>query len=47
MKVVREDAIPNVDIPTQVPEVQDDLKPEVGAPEVNAARPPDLLGIKH
>ena len=33
MKVASEDAIPDVDFPTQVPEVRDDLKPEVGAPE--------------
>ena len=47
MKVVSEDAIPDVEIPLQVLEVQDDLKPEVGAPEVDAARPPDLPGIEH
>ena len=45
--VVSEDALPDVDIPAQAPEVQDDLKPEVGAPEVDAARLQRLPGIKH
>ena len=45
--VVGEDALPDVEIPAQAPEVQDDLKPEVGASEVDAARLQRLPGIKH
>ena len=45
--VLSEDALPDVEIPAQVPEVQDDLKPEVGASEVDAARSPRLPGIKY
>ena len=44
---LREDAIPDVHIPAHVPEVQDDLKPQVGAPEVDAARPTNLPGVEH
>ena len=30
-----------------MPVVQDDLRLEVGSPDVDAARPPDPLGIRH
>ena len=42
-----EDANLDVEIPTGVPEVQHDFRPEVGPPDMDAARPPDRPGIKH
>ena len=42
-----EDANPDVEIPARVLEVQDDLRLEVGVPDVDAAQPPDPLGIRY
>ena len=42
-----EDANPHVEIPADVPEVQDQLGPELGAPDMDAARPPDPPKIKY
>ena len=44
---MREDANPCVEFPSRVPTVQDDLWLEVCAPDVDATRPPDPLGIRH
>ena len=44
---MKEDANPYVEIPARVHEVHDDFRLEVGAPQVDVARPPDPLGIKH
>ena len=42
-----EDANLDVEMPTGVPEMQDDLTSEVGVPDMEEARPPDRPGIKH
>ena len=44
---MREDLDPDTAVPLRVPVVQDDLRLEVNSPDVDAARPPDPLGIRH
>ena len=44
---MRDDADPDIEFPSRVPVVQDDLRLEVSSPDVDAARPPDPLGIGH
>ena len=45
--VVGEDVNPDVEIPVRVLDVQDDLRPEDGATDVDVSRPPDPLGIRY
>ena len=44
---MREDPDPDIEVPSRVPVVQDDLRLQVRSPDVDAARPPDPLGIRH
>ena len=38
---MREDRDPDIEVPSRVPVVQDDLSLEVSSPDVDAAEPPD------
>ena len=44
---MKEDTNTYVENPARVLEVHDDFRPEVGAPQVDAARPQNPLGVKH